>query len=648
MKKLPPILAAFLIFCISMNGQTPSQSNVSDKILSQAKEDKKSVDALIKFGMKNQDSKPELAVQAYKKAFFISSKINYPEGKLNFYRSYTDLLSRKGKLDSVKLLNEKALALSTTMKDSLEIAFSLLNIGGAYMSTNEYEEAYDYLYKGYNIYSKLGDGKKEAQILNVLQQLSYFMHNYEQGIRLGLQAEKKSGELNSFDKASIYNNLAINYTAINDFEKAALYLNRSYEIGKKENNKVLKGLYFMNMADIDFHRGNFKNIKQLLDQSKNMFSEFGESEYTGLIDWGYAIYYLSQKDYDLSKKHAESALKTAQKVNSKALRLKALNTLSQIEFASQNMDSGFSYAKQAQQLNDSILNQSVTRKSAYYEKQFETSKKETQIKLQQTQIERKNILNYILIGSTLALLLIIFLSYRNYNTRKKLQLQRISELEIEQQLLATQSMLKGQDEERSRLAKDLHDGLGGLLSGVKLQLGAMKGNLILSEENGKSFDRTLLKLDESINEMRRVAHNMMPESLLKSGLKQAILDYCDSISEKQPFVINCELHGIDEKMSSATEIIIYRIIQELINNAIKHASATQILVQIFRHDNHEIFITVEDNGKGFDPEKTNLTKSDGMRNVQSRINYLKGTMDIKSEPGKGTSVFIECKEENYG
>jgi len=108
--------------------------------------------------------------------------------------------------------------------------------------------------------------------------------------------------------------------------------------------------------------------------------------------------------------------------------------------------------------------------------------------------------------SALALALIVFLLYRNYTNRQKLQQQRIIELETEKQLLATQSLLQGQEDERSRLAKDLHDGLGGLLSGVKLQLGAMKGNLILSEEHGRNFNNALNKLDESISEMRRVAH----------------------------------------------------------------------------------------------------------------------------------------------
>ena len=189
------------------------------------------------------------------------------------------------------------------------------------------------------------------------------------------------------------------------------------------------------------------------------------------------------------------------------------------------------------------------------------------------------------------------------------------------------------------MAKDLHDGLGGLLSGVKLQLGAMKGNLILSEEHGIIFNNALNKLDESISEMRRVAHNMMPEALMKLGLQQALQDYCDGLAENQPFSINSEFYGLENRMDSSTEVVIYRIVQELLNNAVKHSGASSILAQVMRH-NDNLTITIEDNGKGFD--KDLVLQGSGLKNVRSRVEYLKGQLDIKSAPGKGTSIHIDC------
>jgi len=261
--------------------------------------------------------------------------------------------------------------------------------------------------------------------------------------------------------------------------------------------------------------------------------------------------------------------------------------------------------------------------------------------LQQLLIKQKNTLNYIMIGSFLTLLLISFLSYRTYKQKQLLQQQLIKQLQNEKLLLATESILKGQEDERSRLAQDLHDGLGGMLSGVKLTLSAMKGNIILPEESARLFTKAFEQLDSSIGEMRRVAHNMMPEALVKLGLQQALQDYCDGINEAKRLKVSCEFHGLENRLDNSTEIIVYRIVQELLNNIIKHANAVNVLVQVIKKDT-ELDITVEDDGKGFNKEEALAKKGAGLKNIQSRVDYLKGEVDIKSIPGKGTSVHINC------
>jgi two-component system NarL family sensor kinase len=180
-----------------------------------------------------------------------------------------------------------------------------------------------------------------------------------------------------------------------------------------------------------------------------------------------------------------------------------------------------------------------------------------------------------------------------------------------------------------------------MLSGVKLQLGAMKGNMIMTEENGLLFTNALNKLDQSISEMRRVAHNMMPEALIQLGLEQALRDYCNNISITGAFSITTEFYGLEKRMSSTTEVTIYRIVQELVNNAVKHANAQNILVQVLRRD-ELLTLTVEDDGKGFDSNGWQDRSSAGLLSIQSRVHYLNGTIDIKSSQNTGTSVYIEC------
>ena len=162
-------------------------------------------------------------------------------------------------------------------------------------------------------------------------------------------------------------------------------------------------------------------------------------------------------------------------------------------------------------------------------------------------------------------------------------------------------MLKGQEEERSRLAKDLHDGLGGLLSGVKYSLSNMKDNLIVTPENMTVFERSLDMLDTSIRELRRVAHNMMPEMLTKFGLDEALKEYCNSINATKLLTVKYQSLEWSKGSSQSTEIIIYRIVQELLNNVLKHASASEAFVQLIK-DQNRLSVVVEDNGKGFDPK----------------------------------------------
>jgi two-component system, NarL family, sensor kinase len=210
--------------------------------------------------------------------------------------------------------------------------------------------------------------------------------------------------------------------------------------------------------------------------------------------------------------------------------------------------------------------------------------------------------------------------------------------EKEKQILAMDSIIQGQEIERSRMARDLHDGLGGMLSGIKLNLSSMKGNMMIHENDAQLFNKSIVQLDNAITEMRRVAHNMMPEALLKFGLTEAVQDYCDGISESNLVKMKFTQLGLNTAIEKPTEVILYRIIQELSNNAIKHATAKIIFIQLNKHE-QGLTLTVEDDGKGFDANKT--TKGDGLQNVQSRVDYLKGTMEINSKLGEGSSFTIE-------
>ena len=207
--------------------------------------------------------------------------------------------------------------------------------------------------------------------------------------------------------------------------------------------------------------------------------------------------------------------------------------------------------------------------------------------------------------------------------------------------MAAQAVLQGQVEERTRLAKDLHDGLGGILSSAKYSFSNMKENMIITSEHAAAFERSMGMLDKSISELRRVAHNMMPEALVAFGLDTALKDFCNSIEQTGVIQLTYQSFEINENtISKTTSAAIYRIIQELLNNILKHAHASTALVQLVRK-NLALSITVEDNGKGFDPLVLDNSDGIGYLNLKNRIAYLNGSIDIQTSEGKGTSVNIE-------
>jgi signal transduction histidine kinase/ligand-binding sensor domain-containing protein len=215
-------------------------------------------------------------------------------------------------------------------------------------------------------------------------------------------------------------------------------------------------------------------------------------------------------------------------------------------------------------------------------------------------------------------------------TRRKLVHQR---QQMEKELAVEQ--------ERTRMARDLHDGLGGMLSGIKHAVAALKLRTEASGINETLLAKTLGMLDDSILELRRVAYSMTPPSLSESGLDTALRDFCASVSVAEGLQVRYQSMGMEMlHLNEANSLAIYRMVQELVNNIIKHAHASETLVQL-SVDEGKLSVTVEDNGIGFDEKKLQASKGMGWKNIRNRVAALPGIIDLQTAPGKGSSVYIE-------
>jgi signal transduction histidine kinase len=214
--------------------------------------------------------------------------------------------------------------------------------------------------------------------------------------------------------------------------------------------------------------------------------------------------------------------------------------------------------------------------------------------------------------------------------QKKLQKQKI---QMEKELAVEQ--------ERIRMARELHDGLGSMLSGIKHSFSAIKNEISLNTAQQNKFDYTIDKLDDSIKDLRAVSHTMFSAELLEEGLEAAIRNYCTAVSTTADIKIAFEnIMQQPTALKGEQAFHIFRVVQELVQNVVKHSKATEAIVQL-SYNNGMLAVTVEDNGIGFNTSMQHSKNGIGLKNVESRIKMLHGKTDIQSQPGKGTSVFIE-------
>jgi len=634
---------------IALHGQVLMNRDSLLKLLPQAKNDTNAVQLYINIGQQYESNTPDSAKLFYKKAGNLSRKLNFPKGIIQYINNYTFVLNMQGLYDSSLMLNLQAVKIAREIKDSISLAKTLFNTGTSYRILEEYENAVRYYEEGKRILEKHGDDEIKIRCNEILQMLYYQMKNYEKAIVLGEKSVAGFRKMNDRPSLGVaLSNLGTSYASIGKFDRAVVLFNEALKIGKDIGDKYMQSSQYLNLGDILIQHGEYEKVKPLMESALTIAKELKIAENELLANEGLSTYYTFKKDYVLALQYGKMALSLSYQFNFKAQRAKVFTQLSNLAYANHDMPLGEYYATQSTLLGDSLLNENIRKITLDLEKKYETEKKVSQIqkleserKVQKLSLQRRAIFNYMLFAGILVLIIISFLSFRTFKQKQRLQQQRIAELETEKQLAATGAVLKGEEQERSRLAKDLHDGLGGMLSGIKYSFNTMKRNLIMTPDNHQAFERSMDMLDSSIKEMRRVAHNMMPESLVKFGLDTALKDFCNDINQSGALQVNYQSIGlVDVQLEQTIAITLYRIVQELINNTLKHAAAKTAIVQVTKANN-QLSVTVEDDGKGFNTAIIKQSMGMGWSNIQHRVDFLKGKLDVDSRSGKGTSVHIE-------
>lgn len=610
---------------------------------------------LLEIGESIEVATPEKSMEYYRQALALGQQIKNNRVILS---SYTDLgicYINLNKMDSAILTLEKGIPFARLLKDTVREARTLANIGNAWLHKKDRATAIEYYLNAAKIWEACSDQRYLTILYSNINALLDEQKEHDRALEFGKKAialAEKTGD--DYYLVNGLVNLSTTYSHLGQHEKEFELLERALPLAKKNEDLDQIATTYHNMGDYFFKQGKFSSALEKYLESYNYVKQMGNKYHLCEVCTVLALAYHKLNQDSKAKQYILQAEQLADEVGVRTKLKEIYLTRAEIEQKAGNYKLASEYFSKTLTVSDSLFKTETSEKVAEAEARYQNEKKQQEIlrlekdkKIQSLSIKQKSTLNYILIGSVAALLLLGFLGYRNLRHRQQfakqrdeLQQQRIRELEKDKQLVAVDSMLKGQEEERSRLAKDLHDGLGGLLSGVKFSLSNMKDNLMITPDNMSVFERSLDMIDTSIKELRRVAHNMMPEMLTKFGLDEALKEYCNSINATKLLAIKYQSLGMDSRIEKTTEIIIYRIIQELLNNVLKHAAATEAMVQLIKGDDR-FSIMVEDNGKGFDTAMLENSKGAGLTSIRSRVDYLKGRLDIHSEPGKGTLVNIE-------
>lgn len=582
----------------------------------------------------------------------------------------------------VKLLYK----ISNTTKDSAVKAAAYRALADQYTDLEKYPTAISYYNKAICLYKNLDNKGSSIEYAKTLVNkgiIPQIHGDFNEALNLYSEAEPillKEGEkrylINLYHKkCDVYEQMGLKEKAL-EYALKAIQLS---EIEKDDENQVRS--YFTYIANSNDARQNLKYLKkakEIIDNSKlpewhlfYYYLNFGgelykQKRYTEALNYyliaeKYAFddrekitnklfvtqIYIDTKQYDKAENELIKAYEDASRLQLKVQIRDILNQMVVCDSVKGDFLHAYMNLKKSIQINNDLLNYENQKRIDFLNAKYEVIQREAEIqklrddkKMQQLEIKQKNTLNYMFAFGILVFIITAILVYRNQKQRRIIAEQKVRRYENEKQLIATRAVLKGETDERVRIARDLHDGLGGLLSGTKLILNNMKENVILSPASVNDYNHALELLDSSINELRRVAYNMMPETLFNNGLQKALEDFCKALNNQANVFIDFSFFGNFKRIDNNMEIIVFRIIQELTNNALKHAKSESIHVQLIQDDNR-ISASVQDNGIGFNLSMVDESKSAGLRNIRSRVLSLCGQFHIDTSPGKGTEATIE-------
>ncbi len=536
----------------------------------------------------------------------------------------------------------KAINSAHLIHDDNRVADISSRLATVFYLQGKYDSSTYYNLEAIKLYDHLSMDLKKGEVLCELgyqtkrRDLDLAFRYFREGIFL-LEKNNASEEM----KSHAYDNYGVLFEMQNDLDSAGYYYNEALIRKEAANDSVAIPYSLNKIAQLNLIKKNYVVAKTYFDKAyemrKHLKNAFGLAE----NETFYGDLYVASEEWD-------KAIEWYQKSNSSAEQLKYPMLLQYnyeqlvicFEKTARYKDA-LDVARKSAELKDELLNEKNSRVILELEERYDSAEKDRNISKLEADAAKKKFTIYIVIATAIILLLVAFVYI--VNAKRKARATRDAAI-IEEREAGLRAVFDATEDERKRIAKDLHDGLGQQLSGLRLSWEGLENKIATNApEQSERLKQLTLILDEACAEVRSISHTMMPKVLQEKGLLAAIEEMVRKSLGLTSIRFQIEHFKVEDvRFAERIELSIYRICQELINNIIKHSKASEVTIQLMRSKGHLILI-VEDNGIGFNHAKSK--DGIGMMNISSRLNTVKGEADIEPGPECGVVATIRVPVE---
>ncbi|MFC0516023.1 tetratricopeptide repeat protein [Mucilaginibacter angelicae] len=528
--------------------------------------------------------------------------------------------------DKIIAIAKQGLNLARQLNNKKAVTLLSQTLGKAYYQTNLYDSAAYYYNIAATILSKTNQQYLLTDDYSRLAKAYVRLKNYDKALEfcmLAISYAPKTGERVAL--MGTLNQAGALYEAKNNYREALNYFRQAFDIKdslnlvRQTNQNTSEAYSHQFMGDV---MGSIKQsqsaqeILKTIDVKKSLNDTLALS----INYFNLGVLYKNKQQYLQSLDALKNCLQFAIQINYTDMQRSATNELADLYEQTGNYEQSLVYLKKHAAIKSSG-NNTIDELQAKYE----IKQREDQVLQQQFEITKRN---YWMAGIVIFILLMLFAGFFYYKQNQ-----------LKQRNIAMQAIIAAEESERRRIAQDLHDSVSQTMSAAKINLSVIGSELpFVDEEQKARFEKVINLVDYGFKEVRTISHNMMPWALHKTGLAQVIKQFIENIRNDST-AINFFSSGFDSPFDNTIEIILYRVLQESVNNVMKHAQADRLDISLIRNED-SISLTIEDNGKGFDTTNPDIFKGMGLNNLRSRINFLKGKVEFDSQVNRGTLVSV--------